>query len=295
MVLMLNSMTGYGRAEALLHQHSILVEVRSVNNRYLDCNVRLPRIYNCAEEAVLAAVKASVSRGKVDVNITVDAVGGEAVSVTLNQPVAAGYLKALREMGEIYGLRDDVSISLLSHFPDVFRVEKVPEDLEQIAEDIRQVTCQALVDFNAMRAREGEKLAADLLSRLDSLEAQTLQVEARSPETVAAYQERLTARIREILEDKQIEESRILTEAAIFADKVAVAEETVRLHSHIAQFREMIAKGGVIGRKLDFLIQEMNRETNTTGSKCNDLALSTIVVDMKAELEKIREQVQNVE
>ena len=146
-----------------------------------------------------------------------------------------------------------------------------------------------------MRAREGEKLAADLLSRLDTLEVQTLQVEARSPETVAAYRERLTDRIREVLEDKQIDESRILTEAAIFADKVAVAEETVRLHSHIAQFRDMVAKGGVIGRKLDFLIQEMNRETNTTGSKCNDLALSTIVVDMKAELEKIREQVQNVE
>lgn len=292
---MLNSMTGYGRAEALLHQHTILVEIRSVNNRYLDCNIRMPRIYSCAEDSVLAAVKDSVSRGKVDVNISVDAVGGEAVSVSLNQSVVAGYLNALREMGETYGLRDDISVSLLSRFPDVFRVEKAPENLEQLTEDIRQVTCQALVDFNAMRAREGEKLAADLLSRLDTLEAKTLEVEARSPETVAAYRERLTARIQEILADRQIDESRILTEAAIFADKVAVAEETVRLHSHIAQFRDMIAKGGVIGRKLDFLIQEMNRETNTTGSKCNDLSLSTIVVDMKAELEKIREQVQNVE
>ncbi len=292
---MLNSMTGYGRAEAMLHQHSIVVEVRSVNNRYLDCNVRLPRIYGCAEDAVVSAVKESVSRGKVDVNVTVDTAGGEAVTVSLNQPVAAGYLKALREMGETFGLREDISVSLLSRFPDVFRVEKVPENLEQLTEDIGAVTRMALADFNAMRAREGEKLAADLLSRLDTLEAQTLQVEARSPETVAAYRERLTDRIREVLEDKQIDESRILTEAAIFADKVAVAEETVRLHSHIAQFRDMVAKGGVIGRKLDFLIQEMNRETNTTGSKCNDLALSTIVVDMKAELEKIREQVQNVE
>lgn len=292
---MLNSMTGYGRAEAQLHQHTILVEIRSVNNRYLDCNIRIPRIYNCAEDAVLSAVKDSIARGKVDVTVSVDAVGGEAVHVSLNQSVAAGYLNALREMGETYGLRDDISISLLSRFPDVFRVEKVPENLEQLTEDIRQVTCQALVDFNAMRAREGEKLAADLLSRLDTLESKTLEVEARSPETVAAYRERLTARIQEILADRQIDESRILTEAAIFADKVAVAEETVRLHSHIAQFRDMIAKGGVIGRKLDFLIQEMNRETNTTGSKCNDLSLSTIVVDMKAELEKIREQVQNVE
>lgn len=292
---MLNSMTGYGRAEAQLHQHTILVEVRSVNNRYLDCNIRIPRVYSCAEDTILSAVKGCVSRGKVDVTVTVDTAGGEAVNVTLNPSVAAGYLQALREMAATYGLREDVSVSLLSRFPDVFRVEKVPEDLEQLTADIGQVTGQALVDFNAMRAREGAKLAADVLGRLDTLEAKTLEVEARSPETVAAYQERLTARIREVLEDKQIDESRILTEAAIFADKVAVAEETVRLHSHIAQFRDLIANGGVIGRKLDFLIQEMNREINTTGSKCNDLALSTIVVDMKAELEKIREQIQNVE
>ncbi|MCD8385208.1 MAG: YicC family protein [Clostridiales bacterium] len=292
---MLNSMTGYGRGEAVLHQHTIVVELRSVNNRYLDCSVRLPRVYACAEDAVQSEVKAAVSRGKVEVNVTVDASGSDAVSVTLNQPVAAGYLRALREMGETFGLRDDVSVSLLSRFPDVFRVEKAPENLEQLTEDIRQVTRMALTDFNAMRAREGEKLAEDLLGRLDTLEEYTRQVEARSPETVAAYRERLTAKLQEVLEDRQIDEARILTEAAIFADKVAVAEETVRLHSHINQFRDMVRQGGVIGRKLDFLIQEMNRETNTTGSKCNDLQLSTIVVDMKAELEKLREQVQNVE
>lgn len=292
---MLNSMTGYGRGEALLHQHAIVVELRSVNNRYLDCSVRLPRVYACAEDAVQSEVKAAVSRGKVEVNVTVDASGSDAVSVTLNQPVAAGYLKALREMGETFGLRDDVSVSLLSRLPDVFRVERAPENLEQLTEDIRQVTRMALTDFNAMRAREGEKLAEDLLGRLDTLEGYTCQVEARSPETVTAYRERLTVKLREVLEDRQIDDARILTEAAIFADKVAVAEETVRLHSHINQFRGMIRQGGVIGRKLDFLIQEMNRETNTTGSKCNDLQLSTIVVDMKAELEKLREQVQNVE
>ena len=292
---MLNSMTGYGRGEATLHAHTIVVEMRSVNNRYLDCNIRLPRVYSCAEDAIQSEIKSSVSRGKIDVNVTVDAAEVESVSVTLNHAVAAGYLKALQELGETYDLRNDISISLLSRFPDVFRVEKVSEDLEQLTEDIREVTRMALKDFNAMRQREGEKLADDLLSRLSILEAYTRQVEEKSPETVAAYRERLTARIREVLEDKQIDESRILTEAAIFADKVAVAEETVRLHSHIAQFRDMVARGGVIGRKLDFLIQEMNRETNTTGSKCNDLALSTIVVDMKAELEKIRDQVQNVE
>ncbi|MCC8181953.1 MAG: YicC family protein [Clostridiales bacterium] len=292
---MLNSMTGYGRGEAVLHQHAIVVELRSVNNRYLDCSVRLPRVYACAEDAVQSEIKAAVSRGKVEVNVTVDASGADAVSVTLNQPVAAGYLKALREMGETFGLRDDISVSLLSRFPDVFRVERTPENLEQITEDIRQVTRMALADFNAMRSREGEKLAEDLLGRLDTLEDYTRRVEARSPETVAAYRERLTAKLREVLEDRQIDEARILTEAAIFADKVAVAEETVRLHSHINQFRDMVRQGGVIGRKLDFLIQEMNRETNTTGSKCNDLEMSTIVVDMKAELEKLREQVQNVE
>ena len=292
---MIKSMTGYGRSEAVLHDHAIVVELRSVNNRYLDCNVRIPRIYACAEEAVLSEVKAGVSRGKVDVMVTVEQQGGETVSVQLNQPVAAGYLQALEQMRQLYGLREEVSLSLLSRFPDVFRVEKTPEDLEQLTADIRSVAKNAVADFNAMRQREGGKLAEDLLSRLDTLEQLTQQVERRSPETVEAYRQRLTARIQEVLAERQIEESRILTEAAIYADKVAVAEETVRLHSHIGQFRDMVASGGVIGRKLDFLIQEMNRETNTTGSKCNDLELSTIVVDMKAELEKIREQVQNVE
>ena len=288
-------MTGYGRAQGSFSGGQVLVEIKSVNNRYLDCGVKLPRVYAFLEESIKSLVGTYISRGKVDVNVTVDASEAESVSVSLNHAVAAGYLKALEEMGETYHLRNDISISLLSRFPDVFRVEKVSEDLEQLTEDIREVTRMALKDYNSMRCREGEKLADDLLSRLNTLEQYTFQVEEKSPETVAAYQERLTARIREVLEDKQIDESRILTEAAIFADKVAVAEETVRLHSHIAQFRDLIAKGGVIGRKLDFLIQEMNRETNTTGSKCNDLALSTIVVDMKAELEKIREQVQNVE
>lgn len=292
---MLKSMTGYGRGEASLHQRAIVVELRSVNNRYLDCNVRLPRVYACAEEAVVSSVKGAVSRGKVDVTVTVDSSAADAVTVSLNRPVASGYYQALRELGELYGLKDDISISLLSRFPDVFWVEKVPENLEELTEDIRAVTQMALKDYNAMRAREGARLAEDLMSRLDTLERLTTQVEARSPETVAAYRQRLTERIREVLEDRQIDESRILTEAAVFADKVAVAEETVRLRSHIGQFRDMVREGGVIGRKLDFLIQEMNRETNTTGSKCNDLELSTIVVEMKAELEKMREQVQNIE
>ena len=292
---MVKSMTGYGRHESTLHGRTLVIEVKSVNNRYLDCNVRLPRVYICAEDGVQRRVKEVISRGKVDVYVNLENNTEEAVSVTLNQPVAAGYMDALRKMAETFGLAPAVSIDLLSKFPDVFKVDKVPEDLEELTADIHAVTEEALRDFDAMRCREGEKLEADLLSRLDTLEDFTHQVEQRSPQTVADYRARLTAKLQEVLADRQLDESRVLTEAAIFADKVAVDEETVRLHSHIAQFRDMLAGGSPIGRKLDFLIQEMNRETNTIGSKCNNLEISTIVVNMKAEIEKIREQVQNIE
>ena len=292
---MVKSMTGYGRHESVLHGRTLVIELKSVNNRYLDCNVRLPRVYICAEDGVQRRVKEVISRGKVDVYVNIENNTEEAVSVTLNQPVAAGYMDALRKMAETFGLAPAVSIDLLSKFPDVFKVDKVPEDLEELTADIHAVTEEALRDFDAMRCREGEKLEADLLGRLDTLEDFTHQVEQRSPQTVADYRARLTAKLQEVLADRQLDESRVLTEAAIFADKVAVDEETVRLHSHIAQFRDMLAGGSPIGRKLDFLIQEMNRETNTIGSKCNNLEISTIVVNMKAEIEKIREQVQNIE
>ena len=292
---MVKSMTGYGRHESVLHGRTLVIEVKSVNNRYLDCNVRLPRVYICAEDGVQRRVKEVISRGKVDVYVNMENNTEEAVSVTLNQPVAAGYMEALRKMADTFGLNPDVSIDLLSKFPDVFKVDKVPENLEELTADIHAVTEEALRDFDAMRCREGEKLEADLLGRLDTLEDFTHQVEQRSPQTVADYRARLTAKLQEVLADRQLDESRVLTEAAIFADKVAVDEETVRLHSHIAQFRDMLAGGSPIGRKLDFLIQEMNRETNTIGSKCNNLEISTIVVNMKAEIEKIREQVQNIE
>ena len=292
---MVKSMTGYGRHESVLHGRTLVIELKSVNNRYLDCNVRLPRVYICAEDGVQRRVKEVISRGKVDVYVNIENNTEEAVSVTLNQPVAAGYMDALRKMADTFGLKPDVSIDLLSKFPDVFKVDKVPEDLEELTADIHAVTEEALRDFDAMRCREGEKLEADLLGRLDTLEDFTHQVEQRSPQTVADYRARLTAKLQEVLADRQLDESRGRTEAAIFADKVAVDEETVRLHSHIAQFRDMLAGGSPIGRKLDFLIQEMNRETNTIGSKCNNLEISTIVVNMKAEIEKIREQVQNIE
>ena len=292
---MIKSMTGYGRSESTVHGRTLTVEVKSVNNRYLDCNVRLPRVYSCAEDGIQRRVKGTISRGKVDVFINVEHTSEAAVSVTLNQSVAAGYLAAIRTMAETFCLPGEVTVGMLSHFPDVFQVDKVPEDLEELTADLNQVAEAALADFDAMRVREGDKLTQDLLGRLETLDGYTGQVEERSPQTVAAYREKLTTRLREVLEDRQLDEGRILTEAAIFADKVAVDEETVRLRSHLDQFRTMLAEGSPVGRKLDFLIQEMNRETNTIGSKCNDLEVSTIVVNMKAEIEKIREQVQNIE
>lgn len=294
-VSLIKSMTGYGRNELTVHDRTLTIEVKSVNNRYLDCSVRLPRVYICAEDGVQRRVKRTISRGKVDVYINIEHTSDEAVSVTLNQPVAAGYLSALHAMADTFQLSKEVSVGLLSRFPDVFRVDKVPEDLEQLTADIHQAAEGALEDFDAMRIREGQKLSEDLLGRLDALEGYTGAVEERSPQTVSEYRTKLMTKLQEVLEDRQLEESRVLTEAAIFADKVAVDEETVRLRSHIAQFRGMLREGSPIGRKLDFLIQEMNRETNTIGSKCNDLDISTIVVNMKAEIEKIREQVQNIE
>jgi uncharacterized protein (TIGR00255 family) len=288
-------MTGYGRGETAVGGCSILVEMKSVNNRYLDCTVRLPRGYVCAEEPIRALVKGAVSRGKVDVFVTVEHTGEEPVTVALNEALTAGYCRALTEMEERFGVKNDVSVSLLARLPEVFRVEKAPEDLDAVTEGLCEAARAAIADFDLMRSREGEKLAADLLSRLDTLAALNAQVEERGPERVNAYRERLYQKLREVLEDRQMDEGRVLTEAALFADKVAVDEETVRLRSHIQQFRDMVAQGSPIGRKLDFLIQEMNRETNTIGSKANDLELSTVCVEMKAELEKLREQVQNVE
>ena len=295
MFALIRSMTGYGRGEAVLHDRTITVEVRAVNNRYLDCAVKIPRLYVFAEEAIKAQVQSQVGRGKVDVFVTIDATAADKVAVTLNRPVADGYYAALTQMRETYDLAEPVSLSLLSRVPDVFLVEKEQGDADVIAGDILQVLSQALTDFNAMRAREGAKLADDVRAKAGTIASLVTQVEQRSPETVAAYREKLRQRMEEVLENTQIDESRILTEAALFADKVAVDEETVRLRSHLAQLEEMLQAEGPIGRKLDFLIQEFNREANTIGSKCSDVALSRVVVDLKGEIEKIREQVQNIE
>ena len=292
---MIKSMTGYGRAREVRNKRDITVEVRSVNNRYLDCTVKMPRMYAFAEDAVKKHVQQAVSRGKVDVFVTLDNAGAEKVQVSVNKPVADGYYAALKQLAADYDLEGDISVSLLSRFPDVLLAEKAEEDVEQMAKDICSVLDRALADFDQMRSREGQRLKDDVLSRARTIEDKVALVEERSPQTVAEYRTKLEARMTEVLSNTQLDPARILTEAAIFADKVAVDEETVRLRSHIGQLREMLDKGGATGRKLDFLIQEFNREANTIGSKCSDIDIARHVVDIKAEIEKIREQVQNIE
>ena len=292
---MIKSMTGYGRACRSFEGREITVEVRSVNNRYLDCNVKLPRIYSYAEDQVKQLVKEHVTRGKVDVFITVVNQSGEEVKVTLNRPVLEGYLSAMQAVAADYPVRDDISVTSLTRLPDVFLVEKPDIDEEARAAELLQTAAEALERYDAMRVTEGAALERDLLNRRETILELVGKVEARSPITVAEYRSRLQAKMQEVLASTTIDEGRILTEAAVFADKVAVDEETVRLRSHLDQLAAMLHTGGPIGRKLDFLLQEMNREANTIGSKGNDLEQARTVVDIKAELEKIREQTQNIE
>ena len=292
---MIRSMTGYGRAVQMIDGREITVELRSVNNRYLDCTVKLPRMFSFAEDSVKNRVKAAVSRGKVDVYIGVNAAQAADVQVAVNRPVLESYLAALRQIETEYGVRDDVTVMSLARLPDVFSVEKTEEDEQKLTQDILSVAEEAIARYNTMRETEGAALEADLRGRAATILERVALVEARSPVTVAEYRERLRQKMQEVLQNTAIDEGRILQEAAIYADRIAVDEETVRLRSHLAQLGDMLTKGGAIGRKLDFLLQELNRETNTIGSKCNDLELSNIVVEMKAELEKIREQTQNIE
>jgi len=292
---LIKSMTGYGRAVETVNGREFTVELRSVNNRYLDCSVRLPRMLSFAEDAVKQAVKGSISRGKVDVFITVRSEAGDEVLVTLNKAVLQSYLTAMHQMVDEFGVKDDISVSAVSRLPEVFVIEKPQVDEDQLMADLMGVVTKALEGYDAMRRTEGESLDRDLRSRGETILNLVSQVEAGNGKTVSDYRARLEAKIKEVLANTAIDESRILTEAAIFADKVAVDEETVRLRSHLKQMNTMLSAGGAVGRKLDFLLQEMNREANTIGSKCTDVALARIVVDIKAELEKIREQTQNIE
>ena len=292
---MIKSMTGYGRAVETVNGREFTVELRSVNNRYLDCSVRLPRILTFGEEAVKQAVKNAVSRGKVDVFITVRSEGGDEVQVTLNKSVLESYLCAMRQMVTEYNVTDDITVSAVSRLPEVFTLEKPQVDEEQLLADLMSVVAKAIEGYNAMRETEGQALDRDLRSRGDTIRELVSQVEAGNAQTVIDYRTRLENKLKEVLANTALDESRILTEAAIFADKVAVDEETVRLRSHLSQLREMLQSSEPVGRKLDFLIQEVNRESNTIGSKCNDVSIARKVVDLKAEVEKIREQVQNIE
>ena len=292
---MIRSMTGYGRAVETVNGREFTVELRSVNNRYLDCTVKMPRSLSFAEEAVKQAVKQAVSRGKVDVYISVKSETADDTKITLNTAVLEGYLAAMRQMVTDFGVKDDISVSTVSRLPEVFSVEKPEVDEEQLKADLLSVVAKALAGYNAMRETEGKALDADLRNRGNTILEFVSKVEAGNGQTVIDYRTRLENKLKEVLANTSIDEGRILTEAAIFADKVAVDEETVRLRSHLEQMNNMLTGGGAVGRKLDFLLQEMNREANTIGSKCTDVRLARIVVDIKAELEKIREQTQNIE
>ena len=292
---MIKSMTGYGRAVETIDGREITAEIRSVNNRYLDCSVKLPRIYGFAEDAIKQKVKETIARGKVDVFLSVNNTGANPVQISLNRPVLEGYLQAMRSIVSEYGVQDDISVSSLTRFSDIFVVEKADEDESKITSDLLTVVSKALSAYDAMRIAEGQAMERDLRSRAAAILALTEKVEARSPVTLAEYRTRLTAKMQEVLANQNLDESRILTEAAVYADRIAVDEETVRLRSHLSQLDTMLTNGGAIGRKLDFLLQEMNREANTIGSKGNDIEQARTVVEIKAELEKIREQTQNIE
>lgn len=289
------SMTGYGSAKGSVEGQEITVELKSVNNRYLDCSVRLPRNFLFAEDTVKQAVSAGVSRGKVDVFVSAQASQDSGTVVSVNEKLARGYRDAVARIAETLGLESGLNAFSLARFPDVLTVERRELDKDKAAAALSEITAKAVEEFNAMREREGERLRRDMLGKLETIEGLVSVVEERSPQTVKEYRERLEARLRDILADRSLDEQRVITEAAIFADRTAVDEETVRLRSHIAQFRTMLEEGSPIGRKMDFLVQEFNRESNTIGSKCSDASLAKVVVDLKSEIEKIREQLQNVE
>ncbi len=292
---MIKSMTGYGRFEGVVDGRNTVFEIKSVNHRFFELQCRLPKGLGFLEETVKELVSKSVTRGKVDVFVSIDADENVASDVKINHSLAAGYVAAMKELCSTYGLKDDISVSTISRYSDIFTIRKAPENEERLIAIVRQAGAEAIKDFVAMREREGEKLKNDVLAHSGEILSIVSYVEERSPKTVEEYRTKLYDRIKEILADTTIDSQRILTEAAIFADKTAVAEETVRLRSHISQLETMISQSEPIGRKLDFIVQEMNREANTIGSKVCDADLAHKVVDIKSEIEKIREQIQNIE
>ena len=289
------SMTGYGRSKMLFGAREITVEIRSVNHKFFEFSSRVPRLYGYIEDKLKALFSASISRGKVEAYVSISTNDGSDVSVEVNTPLAENYISALRKANSTLNLTDDITLTRLFGIPDIFTVTKAETDENELWEEVRATASAALEGFVDMRRREGERLKADILTKLDYIEETVAKIELRSPEVTKEYRERLYQKLCDILQDKNIDEARILTEAAIFADKTAVDEETVRLKSHVASFRELLELDEPIGKKLDFLVQEMNREVNTTGSKCSDLTITKMVVDLKSTIEKVREQIQNIE
>ncbi len=294
---MIKSMTGFGRCEAEVSGRQITVEIKGVNHRYFEFSCRTPRGCNFLDDKLKAFVNSRVSRGKIDMYVSISAADDTPAEVAVNHSLVSGYLKAMQEISEAYGLENDATVVSVSRFPDVFTVHKAAEDEEKLLADVLSVAQTALDSFIKMRETEGEKMKADILGRAETIISIVEQIEERSPQTVSEYETRLLDRIRQTLEglSVEIDEQRVLTEVAVFADKVAVAEETVRLRSHFNQLHKLMEYDGPVGRKLDFIIQEMNREANTIGSKVQDAELAHKVVDIKSEIEKIREQVQNIE
>ena len=292
---MIRSMTGYGRYQDTVDGMDITVEIKAVNHRYYEYSSRLPRAYGFLDDKLKAYLQGSISRGKVDVYVFIDTADAPGSRVTVNHSLVQGYLKALGEIAETYGLRNDVSVMSLARYPDLLTVHREAEDEEAVWAAVRTVADVALNRFLQMREKEGEKLQEDILSRAAAILEAVGQVEERSPQTVREHMDKVQTRMRELLGTATVDEQRLLTEAALFADKIAVAEETVRLRSHISQLEHMLAGNEAVGRKLDFLVQEINREANTIGSKAQDVAIARVVVDLKSEIEKIREQIQNME
>jgi uncharacterized protein (TIGR00255 family) len=291
----IRSMTGFGRCENTISGRDIIIEMKSVNHRYFEYSSRITRGYGFLDEKLKSYLQSKVFRGKIDVFVSIETLEDTDSQVLVNHSLAAGYVNALHELEQRYGLRDDIAVSSVSRYSDIFTVHKAPEDEEIIWDAVKQVTDKALTAFICMREAEGARLKTDILQRAETILSIVGKIEERSPQTIIEYQQKLKQRIDEMLADSNIDDQRILTEAAIFADKIAVAEETVRLRSHFEQFFMMLDSNEAIGRKLDFIVQEMNRETNTIGSKCVDPQIAYMVVDIKAEIEKIREQIQNIE
>ena len=292
---MIKSMTGYGGAKGTSDKIEISIELKSVNSRYLDCTIKLPRVYIAFEEPIKQAIQKHISRGKVDVFVTIDSSSADDVEIKVNHALAEGYLSALASLAEKYSISGDINAAALIRFPDILVASKREVDKDRLCTDICTFLEEALAGFDSMRSSEGEKLCGDISARLDDIEILTKAASEASEKSVEEYRKKLETRMKEILQTTDIDEQRILTEAAIFADRVAINEETVRLLSHTSQLREMLRGSEPVGRKLDFLIQELNREANTIGSKGNDSEIARITVDLKAEIEKIREQAQNIE